>query len=316
MSLTNHLKYAHNIIIDKVYEQLEHELNIGAQESAGNPVVRVEGIKDTAQEMTPQEPIDLSIRTDSVNIAFQNDNQKRSNVDDMLYLGKSGGLLPPQQGHNSEIQSVKQENDDHQENFTETTYNCGRCKFVTRTQANWIHHVRRMHEREYDFSCSRCDYKTTRKENLKQHVRVVHDFIKDFSCPKCYFHTSKKYNLDMHMQRVHQKVIALKNVEDSEKDVNISNVSKTKETSSKMKHGESNLSTSPSNIDTSGRAISNVSVESVLDQCIEQELKEKPQKKPFVPPTDGWKRFMDSDPPKKTEEENSKKESEGWRRFM
>ena len=52
VSLTNHLKYAHNIIIDKVYEQLEHELNIGAQESAGNPVVRVEGIKDTAQEMT------------------------------------------------------------------------------------------------------------------------------------------------------------------------------------------------------------------------------------------------------------------------
>ena len=269
-SLTNHLKYAHDIIIDKLYEELEHELNSGNKDDVGN---EVEG-------------------------------QKRINSNDILNLGNRVGLFPPMQSHSA---GIRQEiTSDNQENSTETTYNCGRCTFVTKRQANWIHHVRRVHQKGYHFSCNKCQYRTTRKGNLKQHERAVHDFVKDFSCPNCYYKTSKKYNLDIHMQRVHQtfgKTVV--NV--------VPNAS-----SNQIDNAVDNLITSPKadSNDSTGSAVSNDGVESELEQCIEKELRVKLKKKPYVPPTDGWKRFMDSNPSRTQVQEKSKKESEGWRRFM
>ena len=92
-SMTNHLKYWHDIIIDKLYEELEHELNVGAKEN-------VEGNRDSDQGGINKEAFELGTNKDN---DFPNDNQKRPNNDDILYMGKSVGFFPPQQG-------IKQEN--------------------------------------------------------------------------------------------------------------------------------------------------------------------------------------------------------------
>ena len=149
-------------------------------------------------------------------------------------------------------------------------------------------------------SCSMCEYSTSSKGHLKQHVKVVHDFVKDFSCSLCYFHTSKGYDLDIHMERTHNNAMVSKKRQKPEPD---------------------ELTNVPKVTITHSAAPRNDKLASELDQCIEQELSVRPKRrKPFVPPTDGWKRFMDSDPPKTAEDESSekgkKKESDGWKRFM
>ena len=67
-----------------------------------------------------------------------------------------------------------------------------------------------------------------------------------------------------------------------------------------------------------------VDVKKENQDIVGPELGAKPKRKPFVPTTDGWKRFMDSNVqrfvdsnvPKTVEIKSSKKESEGWKRFM
>ena len=59
-----------------------------------------------------------------------------------------------------------------------------------------------------------------------------------------------------------------------------------------------------------------VDVKKENQDIVGPELGAKPKRKPFVPTTDGWKRFMDSNVPKTVKIKSSKKESEGWKRFM
>ena len=307
VSLTNHLKYAHNIVIDDIYKELKQEikeddfLTDHIETKTSSPVPEYAETDDmvmkTLGTLLPiplnelaTQPLNASAELVINSTLFQEKPQvEGSKVNDTNGQGTTNEWL------NDAMPSTYQE-----AAITKSTYSCEKCNFQTLYEYDLTIHERTVHQNEENFSCNICDYSTSSKGNFKQHVKTVHDFVSDFSCSLCYFHTSKGYDLDIHMERMHNNAMVSKKRQKPEPD---------------------ELTNVPKVTITHSAAPRNDKLASELDQCIEQELSVRPKRrKPFVPPTDGWKRCMDSDPPKPAEDESSekgkKKESDGWKRFM
>ena len=85
-----------------------------------------------------------------------------------------------------------------------TGYNCDKCDKSFSQKANFIAHIKSVHE-NVRYKCDKCNKNFTQKGNLDTHVKSVHDNVQ-FNCDKCKKSFSSKNGLTFHIRSIHENV--------------------------------------------------------------------------------------------------------------